>query len=176
MVMGNIKRILLVYCVMNVAWSSVIYSHDGTVNISGSFKDNACVLALDDKNIAVQFDDISASRFSHIGDSSPAVTFTIHLQECGADVTNVNVAFSGTPDATNTQLLSIDPGNDSASGLGVAILDYTQTLIPIKNASVNYPLIPGDVPLVFYAQLRATADKVDAGSIHASATFTFHYE
>ncbi len=157
-----------------VATSAV--AHDGTINITGSFRSSTCVLALNDKDISVPFGDISSSHFKQSGDSSPAVSFTIHLQDCGADVTNVNVTFNGTPDTVNTKLLGIDTGTNSASGLGVAILDYTRTLLPIKEASVNYPLVPGDVPLVFYAQLRSTQNDIGAGEVHANATFSFHYE
>lgn len=151
-------------------------AHDGVIAISGSFRSNTCVLAQDDKDISVPFDNVQASYFTQTGDSSPAVEFIIHLENCGADVTNVNVTFSGVPDDQNPQLLRIDSDANAATGLGVAILDQNKQLISLDQPTVSYALTTGNVPLIFYAQLRSTTENVGAGDIHASATFTFHYE
>lgn len=148
-------------------------AHDGTVNITGSFRSNTCVLAQDSRQINVPLGDISLTRFAQ-GRYGPEKSFIVNLQDCGADTLSVDVTFSGTPDNNRAELLGLDSG--SASGLAIAILDDTKTIIPLNQVSKDYPLHQGNVPLTFYAQLRPTGDNVQSGNINASATFVLHYD
>lgn len=57
------------------------------------------------------------------GSTSPAVPFQITLSECSKGTTGVRVAFNGIEDAENNTLLKLDEGSNTASGLGIEILD-----------------------------------------------------
>lgn len=58
-----LKRIIWILCLLGLTGSSELFAHDGTVNISGSFRRNTCVLAQDSKQINVQLGDVSLTRF-----------------------------------------------------------------------------------------------------------------
>ena len=49
-------------------------------------------------------------------------------------------------------------------------------LIPLNQASKDYSLHSGKVPLTFYAQLRPVNSDVQSGKVNASATFVLHYD
>lgn len=73
------------------------------------------MLAQDSKQINVQLGDVSLTRFSH-GNYGPEKSFIINLQDCGTDVSTVDVTFSGTSDGVQSEMLSIESGTDAASG------------------------------------------------------------
>lgn len=170
-----LKRIIWILFLLGLTWGCELFAHDGTVNISGSFRRNTCVLAQDSKQINVQLGDVSLTRFSH-GNYGPEKSFIINLQDCGTDVSTVDVTFSGTPDGVQREMLSIESGTDAASGLAIAILDDAKILIPLNQASKDYSLHSGKVPLTFYAQLRPVNSDVQSGKVNASATFVLHYD
>ncbi|STF94729.1 Fimbrial protein [Escherichia coli] len=170
-----LKRIIWILCLLGLTGSCELFAHDGTVNISGSFRRNTCVLAQDSKQINVQLGNVSLTRFSH-GNYGPEKSFIINLQDCGTDVSTVDVTFSGTPDGTQSEMLSIESGTDAASGLAIAILDDAKILIPLNQASKDYSLHSSKVPLTFYAQLRPVNSDVQSGKVNASATFVLHYD
>lgn len=154
---------------------SLAFAHDGTVNISGSFRSNTCILAQDSKAIQIPLGTLSVSQFAQ-GRPSAEKAFTINLEQCGADVSAANVTFSGDPDTLQPELLVIDTGSGAATGLAVAFLDDGQRLIPLMQESKSYPLKQGKVALTFYAQLRPTAGEINSGAVNASATFVVRYD
>lgn len=87
-----LKRIIWILFLLGLTWGCELFAHDGTVNISGSFRRNTCVLAQDSKQINVQLGDVSLTRFSH-GNYGPEKSFIINLQDCGTDVSTVDVTF-----------------------------------------------------------------------------------
>ena len=147
-----LKRIIWILFLLGLTWGCELFAHDGTVNISGSFRRN-----------------------TH-GNYGPEKSFIINLQDCGIDVSTVDVTFSGTPDGVQSEMLSIESGTDAASGLAIAILDDAKILIPLNQASKDYSLHSGKVPLTFYAQLRPVNSDVQSGKVNASATFVLHYD
>ncbi|ENB3536548.1 type 1 fimbrial protein [Escherichia coli] len=170
-----LKRIIWILFLLGLTGGCELFAHDGTVNISGAFRRNTCVLAQDSKQINVQLGDVSLTRFSH-GNYGPEKSFIINLQDCGTDVSTVDVTFSGPPDGVQSEMLSIESGTDAASGLAIAILDDAKILIPLNQASKDYSLHSGKVPLTFYAQLRPVNSDVQSGKVNASATFVLHYD
>ncbi|SIY09027.1 fimbrial-like protein [Shigella sonnei] len=96
-----LKRIIWILFLLGLTGGCELFAHDGTVNISGSFRRNTCVLAQDSKQINVQLGDVSLTRFFH-GNYGPEKSFIINLQDCGTDVSTVDVTFSGTPDGVQS--------------------------------------------------------------------------
>ncbi len=41
-----LKRIIWILFLLGLTWGCELFAHDGTVNISGSFRRNTCVLAV----------------------------------------------------------------------------------------------------------------------------------
>lgn len=75
-----LKRIIWILFLLGLTGGCELFAHDGTVNISGSFRRNTCVLAQDSKQINVQLGDVSLTRFSH-GNYGPEKSFIINLQD-----------------------------------------------------------------------------------------------
>ena len=154
-------------------------AHDVTVNITGSIIDSTCTVATGSDNAIVQMGNVAAKQFKQAGDTATKIPFTINLENCGASTTGVSVTFVGNQNADNNTLLALDSVSDAAQGLGIAILDDTQTALPPNTASKTY-LIDGaggqaTTSLAFYAQYTATQPVVVAGMANASATFTLMY-
>lgn len=85
---------------------------------------------LDSLNFTVDLQKNSARQFPTTGSTSPAVPFQITLSECSKGTTGVRVAFNGIEDAENNTLLKLDEGSNTASGLGIEILDANMR--PVK--------------------------------------------
>lgn len=123
-----LKRIIWILFLLGLTWGCELFAHDGTVNISGLFCCNTCVLAQDSKQINVQLGDVLLTRFFY-GNYGLEKFFIINLQDCGTDVSTVDVTFLGTFDGVQSEMLFIESGTDAASGLAIAILDDAKILI-----------------------------------------------
>ncbi len=118
-------------------------SADSVIKISGRVLDYGCTVSSDSLNFTVDLQKNSARQFPTTGSTSPAVPFQITLSECSKGTTGVRVAFNGIEDAENNTLLKLDEGSNTASGLGIEILD--------ANMSLNRPGFPGEC---FICELR----------------------
>lgn len=103
-------------------------SADSVIKISGRVLDYGCTVSSDSLNFTVDLQKNSARQFPTTGSTSPAVPFQITLSECSKGTTGVRVAFNGIEDAENNTLLKLDEGSNTASGLGIEILDGNITL------------------------------------------------
>ncbi len=98
-------------------------SADSVIKISGRVLDYGCTVSSDSLNFTVDLQKNSARQFPTTGSTSPVVPFQITLSECSKGTTEVRVAFNGIEDAENNTLLKLDEGSNTASGLGIEILD-----------------------------------------------------
>ena len=163
---------LMLFC------ASLQAAQDNKVSVTGSILDNSCIVAPASAEQTVQMGDVASKQFGDTGSTLLPVRFTVDLQQCGPAANGVTLTFTGSQDTANPDLLAINGGSGSASGLGIAILDERQVVIPLNKASQNYPLDPTlvDNVLTFYAQYTSTAPAVSAGTANASATFSLTYE
>jgi type 1 fimbria pilin len=154
-----------------------VLAHDGTVNVTGTIKNNTCTVAPDSQNQTVRMGQVASKQFYQAGDTTPIQRFAINLENCSAALSGVSITFNGTPDEVNSHLLSIGSGTGKASGIGIAILDKDKILLPVSIPSQQYPLSPDSTSaaLIFYAQYMATGSQVGAGEANASATFVLSY-
>ncbi|ELL5189621.1 type 1 fimbrial protein [Escherichia coli] len=106
-------------------------SADSVIKISGRVLDYGCTVSSDSLNFTVDLQKNSARQFPTTGSTSPAVPFQITLSECSKGTTGVRVAFNGIEDAENNTLLKLDEGSNTASGLGIEILDANMR--PVKH-------------------------------------------
>lgn len=152
-------------------------AHDGRVNITGVINDNTCTLSPDSHNFTVKLGSVSNRQFYHAGDGSAWQAFTLDLQNCGSTASGVTVSFSGQTDRFNADLLALDGGADSASGVGIAIYNADKTPIALGDMSELLALLPGEssVQLRFYARYVADGSVVSAGEANATATFILTY-
>lgn len=175
--MKYLRRSLFLGSALLMSIASNANAHDGTVNISGTITDNTCTVSPDSKDFTVTMGNVASKQFYQAGDGTRYEPFTIHLEKCGGAANGVTVAFSGTKDSRNTDLLAIPSGTGVASGMGIGIYNQDKSLIPVGSDSVQTKLTPNQasVSIVFYARYIADGGAVTAGTANASATFTLTY-
>lgn len=166
--------VLYVACAM----ADVFNPYGGRILISGAIQDNSCTVSPDTTNFEVFLGNVGSKQFKNAGDHSQSSLFSIDLENCGAAATGVSLTFTGNADKNNSALLALNSDADSASGIGVAILDSAQNQIPVNNPSKEYQLDPNKKEniLQFYAYYSATGPSVTAGSANSTATFSLTYQ
>lgn len=151
-----------------------------TITINGYIVDNTCVVSEESLKIPVDLQTNNAKDFFRVGTTGPAQPFSIILAPCGQQVGDVKVQFSGVADDTNTDLLKINSGNGTASGVGIELLDNQQQQIALNSdfsSLTAVSLEPGTTnTLTYYARLMSTHYPVGAGAVSATATFTLEYQ
>lgn len=150
-------------------------SADSVIKISGRVLDYGCTVSSDSLNFTVDLQKNSARQFPTTGSTSPAVPFQITLSECSKGTTGVRVAFNGIEDAENNTLLKLDEGSNTASGLGIEILDGNMRPVKLNDLHTGMqwiPLVPEQNNILPYsARLKSTQKSVNPGLVSASATF-----
>ncbi|CAK9883725.1 MAG: Protein FimF [Candidatus Erwinia impunctatus] len=161
-------------------WLPSAYAADSTITISGYVRDNACAVAAESKNFDIDLMQNATKQFPAVGTGTPYVPFNILLSPCGNSVTAVKIGFTGISDDNNPSLLKLDSGTQSASGIGVQILDSNKLALPVNNSSslISWvPLRAGESNTVnFYARLIASRVPVTAGIVRATAVFTPEFQ
>ncbi len=87
--------------------------------------------------------------------------------------------FSGDTDAINTTLLRLTSSADSATGVGVEILDSNDKIIAINGESGFRELVldnNGDASLAFKLRYKSTQQNVHAGQANALLYFDIDYQ
>lgn len=155
-------------------------SADSVIKISGRVLDHGCTVSSDSLNFTVDLQKNSARQFPTTGSTSPAVPFQITLSECSKGTTGVRVAFNGIEDAENNTLLKLDEGSNTASGLGIEILDANMRPVKLNDLHAGMqwiPLVPEQNNILPYsARLKSTQKSVNPGLVRASATFTLEFQ
>ncbi|WP_157916768.1 fimbrial protein [Escherichia coli] len=117
-------------------------SADSVIKISGRVLDYGCTVSSDSLNFTVDLQKNSARQFPTTGSTSPVVPFQITLSECSKGTTGVRVAFNGIEDAENNTLLKLDEGSNTASGLGIEILDANMRPVKLNDLHAGMQWIP----------------------------------
>lgn len=153
----------------------------GTVHFRGSLVDAACSVSADSADQTVTLGQYTLHHFKNKGDKSAAIPFKIKLEDCDTETaTSAAVAFSGQQDESG--LLAIDSsanGNtDTASGVGIQILDETSKAITPDGSSFStaHTLVDGENALNFSAQYVSTSTELTAGQANADAVFIMQYQ
>ncbi|MCZ5723395.1 fimbrial protein [Escherichia coli] len=155
-------------------------SADSVIKISGRVLDYGCTVSSDSLNFTVDLQKNSARQFPTTGSTSPAVPFQITLSECSKGTTGVRVAFNGIEDAENNTLLKLDEGSNTASGLGIEILDANMRPVKLNDLHAGMqwiPLVPRTEQ--YFALLRSSevnSEVRQSGLVSASATFTLEFQ
>lgn len=161
-------------------YSKSALSADSVIKISGRVLDYGCTVSSDSLNFTVDLQKNSARQFPTTGSTSPAVPFQITLSECSKGTTGVRVAFNGIEDAENNTLLKLDEGSNTASGLGIEILDGNMRPVKLNDLHTGMqwiPLVPEQNNILPYsARLKSTQKSVNPGLVSASATFTLEFQ
>lgn len=146
---------------------------DGTLNFTGSITDVACTVNTPSQE--VNLGSISAASLNGAAGKRAAETqFNIELLDCPAD-SSVEVKFDGPADAAYPELLELNSGATTATGVAIELSDREQSHIKLGQNSKPYAITTGANTLTFYAGYMSTAETVTAGEANATAQFTLVY-
>lgn len=134
---------LLVLSMLAVS-SLPAFASDGDITFIGVVTASACALngfngGTTKSGATMILPPVTPSSFSSAGGYAGMTDFTIDLKDC--DITtlqNAQVTFSGSPDTVNNEILKNGSSTDSATGVGVALLEMMVRLWLILTA-VSHP-------------------------------------
>lgn len=148
----------------------------GVVNFTGKITEMSCDVTTDSKNKQVELGAWAKSYFNE-HDETTRREFKINVEECPDSVTSVAVLFDGAKDANNSTLFQVTPGADSATGVGVKLMqeDGTTQIKPGTVSKAVEPKADGTAELVFYANYATDGQAVEAGAANAVSNFLMVY-
>ena len=148
------------------------------MHLRGVLTAAACSVSIESQNQTVNMGMIRSNQFTGLGSYGPPVAFDIHLTECSVAVsTTVGITFVGVADGKDPQVLKTEIGENSASGVGLALFDRQGEIIQPNTAPRSFEYIhEGDNSLRFIARYRATSREVVGGSADVSTWFTLTYQ
>ncbi|MBP6123885.1 MULTISPECIES: fimbrial protein [Providencia] len=150
----------------------------GGMRFQGELIAEACSVDTSDRMLTVNMGQLRTNMLHAPGQDTAPVIFDIHLRECSNAVSeSVSITFSGVANDKNPDIFSIGEGPDTATGMGLAIFDSKNTLIPINSSPRKISqLSNGDMTLHFIAKYRATSYQITGGKANAEALFSLTYE
>lgn len=162
----------------------------GTVNFSGKVVTSACAISAGSANIDVDMGEVRTATLATAGsEASTAKAFAIILEDCEiADTsastdenpiaaTTVAVTFTGTPDTSDVNSLSVGANGSANSAQNVAIRLYDEqgNVVKLGEPALAIPLRKGANTLNFSAKYYSPKGGATAGDASAVATYTVTY-
>jgi len=162
----------------------------GTVNFSGKVVTSACAISAGSANIDVDMGEVRTATLKTAGSvASTAKAFAITLEDCEiADTsastdenpiaaTTVAVTFTGTPDTSDVNSLSVGANGSANSAQNVAIRLYDEqgNVVKLGEPASAIPLRKGANTLNFSAKYYSPKGGATAGDASAVATYTVTY-
>ena len=162
----------------------------GTVNFSGKVVTSACAISAGSANIDVDMGEVRTATLKTAGSvASTAKAFAITLEDCEiADTsastdenpiaaTTVAVTFTGTPDTSDVNSLSVGANGSANSAQNVAIRLYDEqgNVVNLGEPAAAIPLRKGANTLNFSAKYYSPKGGAPAGDASAVATYTVTY-
>ncbi|HHO0151077.1 TPA: fimbrial protein [Enterobacter asburiae] len=162
----------------------------GTVNFSGKVVTSACAISAGSANIDVDMGEVRTATLATAGsEASTAKAFAIILEDCEiADIsastdenpiaaTTVAVTFTGTPDTSDVNSLSVGANGSANSAQNVAIRLYDEqgNVVKLGEPASAIPLRKGANTLNFSAKYYSPKGGATAGDASAVATYTVTY-
>lgn len=162
----------------------------GTVNFSGKVVTSACAISAGSANIDVDMGEVRTATLATAGsEASTAKAFAIILEDCEiADTsastdenpiaaTTVAVTFTGTPDTSDVNSLSVGANGSANSAQNVAIHLYDEqgNVVKLGEPASAIPLRKGANTLNFSAKYYSPKGGATAGDASAVATYTVTY-
>ncbi|EKS6740457.1 fimbrial protein [Enterobacter ludwigii] len=150
----------------------------GNMRFQGVIIAESCRIDASDQQMIVNMGQIRSNRFHSAGDDANPVPFDIHLQDCSTSVSqHVGVSFRGVADGKNPDVVSVGEGPGIATGVGIALFDNEDQLIPLNSPPGTWRrLYTGPTTLHFVAKYRATGNQVTGGAANAQVWFSLTYQ
>ncbi|WP_431810075.1 fimbrial protein [Jejubacter sp. L23] len=164
----------------SVAAGELVNTH-GNVKMQGEIVEAACYVDPRDRDLLVEFGDMSAREISDIPEGLTSHNFSIHLRGCslaspnkpGSVYHSASITFTGNTDRHNKNLFVAYSPSDS---FGIELFDYKGRNITPGVPSPDYELSAGSNVLRFRAALVSHDRHVTAGEFSAVAHFVIDYQ
>lgn len=155
----------------------------GTVDFTGSIVNTPCAITSANQTLNVNLDQVKASVFTQKGEFSTSKPIDIILSNCTVNATTpfkAMVTFGGSGADAGKTSLAVNAGSDTsgqavATGVGIQILDGTNTALNLDTASTSVDIIKSEMTLPFSARYVSVADDVTPGLANGHADFTVTY-
>lgn len=154
----------------------------GQVNFTGEITDVSCDVST--TSVDVDLGKWAKSYFESRSETTQT-PFTISLKNCPSSVKSVAVLFDGAKDQSDSTLLKLTGGSDSAAGVGIKLYNADRTTpIPIGTISnavtiAHKSLSTGDggdsVDLNFFANYKSDGAAVTTGKANSESNFIMVY-
>ncbi|HFT1963318.1 TPA: fimbrial protein [Enterobacter ludwigii] len=150
----------------------------GSMRFQGVIIAESCRVEINDQQMTINLGQISSNRFHSEGEDASPVPLDIHLLDCSTAVSkHVGASFRGVADGKNPDVLSVGEGPGFATGVGIALFDRKEQLVPLNSPPGAWQtLYNGPTTLHFVAKYRATSNQVTGGAINAQLWFSLTYQ
>lgn len=157
-------------------WNMIV--DGGNMRFHGVIVAESCRIEAGDRKMTVNMGQISSNRFHSVGEDANPVPFSIHLRDCNTAVSQlVGISFNGVADGKNPDVLSVGEGTGIATGVGIALFDKEDHLIPLNSPPSAWRRLYTDLTtLHFVAKYRATSNQVTGGAANAQVWFSVTYQ
>lgn len=153
----------------------------GNVKMQGEIVEAACYVDPHDRDLLVEFGDMSAREISEVPDGLTSHNFSIHLRGCslastrktGSVYHSASITFTGNTDRHNKNLFVAYSPTDT---FGIELFDYKGRSIIPGVPSPDYELSAGSNVLRFRAALISHDRHITAGEFSAVAHFVIDYQ
>lgn len=148
----------------------------GTITFTGNILTAACTVAPTSLSQTIPMGTISSGTLGTVdGATALPTNFTIVIEDCPTDPTDISIRFGGAANATDPTILALTTG--PAADFGVALFEAdgaTRINLNTDSAPQNVPL--AGATLNFVAKLMKTSTTLAAaGAYSAAATFSVIY-
>jgi type 1 fimbria pilin len=156
--------------------AAMAQAHAQTLNmeLTGTIKPASCQWRIGDDNRSIALDPIGINALPASGRAA-TVPFTLQLQNCGANISQVQFGFSGRPEPGDpAQYLNLD----AAEGVAVNLADRAGVTLRADGAGSSriVPIADGAVSIDLNASYwRLPGQAVKTGTVRAVATVTVQY-
>lgn len=142
----------------------------GQMRFNGEIVVEACNAAAE----GLQMGQISRERLNDSG----AVDFNMYLENCTTELAKrISLEIKGIPDKINPNILSINEGPDSASGIGIILLNDNGGVIPINHPLPSHFKTYDDLMAMnFAAKYQLLSHKITYGKANALAWIALSYD
>lgn len=168
------KCIVLLFTFLSVLNCASLFASTGTVSFLGSITDSTCDFNGGNGDLNVDMGTISASEFTGLGTVSAKKPFALEFANCSSGVNDISVRFNG--DSSGLGVVSIEPGDDSAQGVAITLMDENGNVIFLNESETKkYPVISGSANIPLYAAYYEIRDPVSPGKANGSMIFSVIY-
>lgn len=140
---------------------------------SVTFVTSSCSVTTNPINVTLPT--ISTTALGSVGATTGTTAFAIGLTCTGAAGMSVSVTMNYNGTASGIQGV-LTPTSGSSSGIGVQVLDQTNTPVTFGTAEAEGTTTVGQMNIPYYARYYQTASTITPGTLAASATFTLTYQ